>query len=679
MARNANELNRKVLQNLRTKKSSEVIAASLSGIAAQGEIIVQFPDEEGSVASGTSLWTLAQDGETAVQFVNKETVSKMIETGASQSVQELSAAVITEVARLDSEIDEVVDDVEELSGKTADEIARATAAEEALEDKIDAEEARAKAAESALTSSVAEEEARATAAEEALNDKIETEEARAKAAESALTSSVAEEEARATAAEEALEDKIDAETARAESAETSLAEAIQELKDASVVNEDGSITVVTGGTGGTEISVHVKSDEHVLAKDGGEGLYTNIKLSAVTPSETNVKEEFVLYGTDNTVLGDHIKIYKDSSLYRAYLGHVDDTLTSASDPTVVPGSGDTALCFIYQLADGTYELVAINVESFLEESEFADGLEVDNHVVSVKIDSTSEEFLTVGPDGLKLDGVQDAIDLAKEQAISAATIMVAEEEERATSAETKLRYDLDTLSASVDAEMNEIVTSIENLSAGTIEEDAELQRQINELKSGSTADIAELSAATVAEIARAESAETALDSVVGSVKGASESRTYSHNGTHYLDGNSTVKADAETLDSLLGVVNEGTSADTEFSSSNTVAKNISDIKKALDAFEHQSELRVVDDGQYIDAQVTVAESGTTISVEAITKDIALSTSGDSALADSYDVKQFAVSAVKDDSTGNTINVSVVTEGDVRKIDFTNMVVDCGEF
>ena len=183
-----------------------------------------------------------------------------------------------------------------------------------------------------------------------------------------------------------------------------------------VASDDNSITINTTG-GDTDLSVNI--DGTTIVKNNG-ALKANLTLTQLTAAEvsalsdSNVKEAYkVIYSTDanRTAIGDVVKIYKDSSLYNVYLGHVDDAITSSTNPTVVPGSGSEALCFIYQKADGTYELVAVNVESFLQESEFSDGLEVDdtNHTVSVKIDSTSESFLSVGSGGVKLSGVQNAI------------------------------------------------------------------------------------------------------------------------------------------------------------------------------------------------------------------------------------------------------------------------------
>ena len=172
-----------------------------------------------------------------------------------------------------------------------------------------------------------------------------------------------------------------------------------------ISNADGSINVTTAATG-TDINVNIKSGEHVLAKDGDAGLYTNIKLSALTPSSDLVKEEYALYGTDNTILGDHIKIYKDQSLASITLEDND-------------GSGHTGqyLKYTYIDASGATQSTYVNVSSFLVEAEFKSGVTADaNGVVHGVVDPASEKdsnndsFLTVGADGFKVDGIKDEID-----------------------------------------------------------------------------------------------------------------------------------------------------------------------------------------------------------------------------------------------------------------------------
>lgn len=210
-----------------------------------------------------------------------------------------------------------------------------------------------------------------------------------------------------------------------------------------VASSDQSITV-TNSTSGTNVIVNV--DGTTIIKDGtSHTLKSGLKVIKVIPSgtagtdevvdatlATNVKEAYrLVYNGSTTSIGQQVNVYKESALDRVYMGHVDDNVNSSTGE-VTSGTGDDAMCFVYQQADGTYTLVSVNVESFLQEAEFGDGLQVANHVVTVKtgdgleygsessgnksvkvkIDSTSETFLTVGANGVKLSGVQTAINNA---------------------------------------------------------------------------------------------------------------------------------------------------------------------------------------------------------------------------------------------------------------------------
>lgn len=192
-----------------------------------------------------------------------------------------------------------------------------------------------------------------------------------------------------------------------------------------IANADGSINVTTGASG-TDINVNIKSDEKVI-KLGDNGIYTNLNLVKVDTGLTaNVKEKYQLLASDNSQIGVDIEIPKDSALQNIYLGHVDDKLKNADgkgesdDTEITNGSGDAALVYVMQLSNGKYKLTAVNVESFLSESEFKDGLKVENHVVSVKVDTSSEKVttgegvtsnvLTVSTDGVKVSNIQNAID-----------------------------------------------------------------------------------------------------------------------------------------------------------------------------------------------------------------------------------------------------------------------------
>ena len=109
---------------------------------------------------------------------------------------------------------------------------------------------------------------------------------------------------------------------------------------------------------------------------------------------TNVRAAYKLVDEDGARAGEYIKVYKDSALKSVVLeGQI--------------------LNFTYILADGTETVVPVDVSTFLAESEYGHGLQVVDHIVSVKVDTTTndaEKFLTTSANGLKISGVQDAID-----------------------------------------------------------------------------------------------------------------------------------------------------------------------------------------------------------------------------------------------------------------------------
>lgn len=184
-----------------------------------------------------------------------------------------------------------------------------------------------------------------------------------------------------------------------------------------VVAEDASIVVGTKN-GETSLKVGVAEGEKVLSANGA--LKTTISLAEVPADQlgSNVAKAYQLQGIGGAPLGTvQIEIPKDRSLKEVYLGTTDDTVDETSgDVTKKPSDDPQSLNFVYHLQDGTYSLTAIDVSKFLTESEFKDGLVVADNVVKVKVDTTSEGFLTVGANGVKLSGVQAAIDAAKASA-----------------------------------------------------------------------------------------------------------------------------------------------------------------------------------------------------------------------------------------------------------------------
>ena len=122
-------------------------------------------------------------------------------------------------------------------------------------------------------------------------------------------------------------------------------------------------------------------------------IYSMAKLSASDIASlsdgSNVREAYRLKKGNNNVDDTVIKIYKDSALQNVVLQ-------------------DQKLVFTYLKVDGTTATIEVDVSKFLTEQEFGNGLSVSSDgIVSIKIDSTSQSNLTVGPNGLKLSGVVD--------------------------------------------------------------------------------------------------------------------------------------------------------------------------------------------------------------------------------------------------------------------------------
>ena len=166
-------------------------------------------------------------------------------------------------------------------------------------------------------------------------------------------------------------------------------------------------TKVTGAVDvtGTTVTAAIAS----LAKSvkGTQNSAATYKVVKVTEGlATNVKEAYQLVQTINgkdTNIPVQIPIYKDQSLKNVELVEENDKKQKGQ-----------FMKYTYINADGGETIAYVDCSKLLAESEFKNGLAVSAAgEVSVKIDATSEGFLTVGEGGVKLANVQKAINDAK--------------------------------------------------------------------------------------------------------------------------------------------------------------------------------------------------------------------------------------------------------------------------
>jgi len=741
MAKIASELNRKVLQNIRTQRTDDYIRTALQDTVAMGEIAVQLGSGAtvGESEKNTGLWVLAADGVTAVRFASQKWITDKIDeiTGSASTQTEVidniiesvglqstgddkgstpsnwntgttyvsaSTNVLDAIKDLDKAIkdidDSIVDELE-VTGVTdsTDKVLVDLKQHEGLIGTATTKhvgEFTLAGYTGGTDTKIAESQKLNTALGN-LQAQIDAMDKAADAKTGHVVTTVAQEDGKVTETKELLTNIVlsgyNGDHGTVTSADT-LGQAIDKIEDeiaaavnaVTVASSDNSITVTTGANG-TDIVVNVKTNDPILSTDGDNGIFSTLNLVKITTGlPETVKERYELQGINGAKIGDDIDIAKDSHIV---------SITYISDPADAHYQN---LEYKYIDASGATKTEYVDMTNLVFESEFKSGVTATNGIVHGVVDPQSETFLTVGADGFKLSGVQAAIDAAKASGKTEINTTVGGDATNThmgisatTAADGHTIYEFGLYDVASAKELANLSGSVLSLDATVTGETAHVGITIVEENGKLTTvaltetDIASASALT-AEIARAKAAETALDGVIGSSKnGTGETRTYSHTTTNYLNGNNSVKKDVEAIDAILGNTGNGTTG-TTFGTGNTVADVIDEIKKEIADAKSALTVTATDDDKYIAATATTTEIGTTINVVAVTGSVVDATSAESALVDSWDAKQNFVHELVDNTVESERlsdwNVTKTAANDSNKgvvYDFTKLCVDCGEF
>ena len=190
-----------------------------------------------------------------------------------------------------------------------------------------------------------------------------------------------------------------------------------EVKLASVAKTGSAEDVSTEAIAGSEEQVAVEGTNvkaqigniakalKNVSKNSAKYKVVSIEGSELTALGTNVKEAYKVVSytgewdsaTDKADAGSPIKIYKDSTLKEAKFE-------------------DQKLKLTYILANGEESPVEVDMTSLVLDTEVENGIQNVGGKLSLKVDTASESFLTAGADGVKLSGVQTAIDDAVKNA-----------------------------------------------------------------------------------------------------------------------------------------------------------------------------------------------------------------------------------------------------------------------
>ena len=355
-------------------------------------------------------------------------------------------------------------------------------------------------------------------------------------------------------------------------------------------------------------------------KDALKSAATYSVKKVETGLASNVKEAYQLVQTvdgKDTDVQVQIPVYKDSSLKSVELVDEDDK-----------GTKGQFLKFTYIIEDGSESVVYLDCSKFLVESEFKDGLTVsDSGEVSVLVDADSESYLTVSASGVKVSGVQDAIDTAVSDAKAELIGDAAEDYNTMGKLEDKIQE--------VDKKASAAHTKVNAKADGHVTVTVEAKATADGV-AYSEVTVAENDIASAddleAEITRAKAAEDTIEASVGLAEDGSHKTTdgnYTSKATTIAGEiaalDAQVKANADAIDVLNGT-------DTVTGS---VAKSIKDAVEALDV------TAVGGTGKYI---TTVSQ--TDGKVEAVAEDLTATATAFTAIAADDDTVAVAATNVQ---------------------------------
>lgn len=291
-----------------------------------------------------------------------------------------------------------------ISNNLSNEIDRAKSAENVLTTNLNAEITNRNSEISRLDTKIEAEAIRATNAETTITTNLNTEIARAKKAEQ-------QEAKNRSDADDAIKNLINTEVNRATTAENDLSDRVTSEKNRATTAENTIKNNLNSEISDRKESIKAESDRAKAAEQAMQANLGSITMVKVTSDDETIAASYQLQ-VNGEAKGATIDIAKDQSIKD--INVLDMNATLNDDGTIKAGNpvGSTALCISYILSNGTYKLAKLDYSRFLEETEFSNGLEVNNHKIYVKIDQLSESFLSVSSAGVKLTGVQNAINTA---------------------------------------------------------------------------------------------------------------------------------------------------------------------------------------------------------------------------------------------------------------------------
>lgn len=165
-----------------------------------------------------------------------------------------------------------------------------------------------------------------------------------------------------------------------------------------------AINVSAESGGNKTISLKINSNDKVLTQSV-DGLLANIDLTWST------SDGLKLIGKGGEAIAEipATDFVKDGMLQNVELK------TASSGQPIGGQTTGTFLVFTFN-TDGGSKVINVNVTSLIDVYTAGNGISVTGKIIAAKLDGSTEKYLTVGADGIKLSGVQAAIGVETERA-----------------------------------------------------------------------------------------------------------------------------------------------------------------------------------------------------------------------------------------------------------------------
>ena len=197
-----------------------------------------------------------------------------------------------------------------------------------------------------------------------------------------------------------------------------------ESKVASVTATAGSAIEVTGTAKDPTVGLKLDISGNVELTQSANGLKGSVAIPAATV--VGVAEGDKVLGLSEKKLSSTLNLKYDSTAKKIQLLGINNAVIAEIDATdfIKDGMVDNVqfdptskvLTITFNTISGK-EAIPVNLSSLVDTYTAGNGIAITKNVVSVKRDTNSEKFLSVGTNGVKLSGVQDEIDKAKDAVV----------------------------------------------------------------------------------------------------------------------------------------------------------------------------------------------------------------------------------------------------------------------